>query len=159
MSQQQEDLITKLITSVTNWHGKNMKAIEQIIAVPEGTKVQLGADGTDPLIVEGDMAIGFNMGMRVCKEWFGTLPFTATKNDDEVSSEVVKVQHVYLFTEDLGDGSNAVRYTQDAGLLRRLQDDDHEECDSFAMNEGYSDTLTFPADIDLKKCGFDFYQE
>lgn len=68
-------------------------------------------------------------------------------------------QKVYLFAEDLGDGSSAVRFTRDPELLHRLQDDSHEYCDYFQQNEGYSRVLDFPDTLDLETCGFDFYKE
>lgn len=63
-------------------------------------------------------------------------------------------QKVYLFTQDLGDGSSAVRFTRDPDLLDKLCEED----DSFGMNEGYSRTLEFPDDLDLNAVGFDFYE-
>lgn len=65
-------------------------------------------------------------------------------------------QKVYLFTADLGDGSSTVRFTRDYDLLDRLCDEDPEQ---YGMNEGYSDTLTFPDDLDLAECGFRFYED
>lgn len=57
-------------------------------------------------------------------------------------------QIVYVFTRGNGDGSASVEYTQDPDLLDRLMDDD---CESYGMNEGYADELTFPDDVDLSK--------
>lgn len=65
-------------------------------------------------------------------------------------------QLVYLFTADGGDGSNSVSFTRDPDLLDRLIEDDP---DTYGMNEGYSDVLTFPDELDLEACGFSFYEE
>jgi hypothetical protein len=65
-------------------------------------------------------------------------------------------QKVYLFAEDLGDGSSAVRFTTDYDLLDRLCE---EQPEWFGMNEGYSRTLTLPDDLDLKAAGIDLYSE
>lgn len=164
MSSKQEAIINRLVTTVTDWHKKCIGDIDQILAYPEA-KIQLGSDSEEaPIVLEGDMLVGFRMGVRVCKEWFEKLPFTATPTDGESRDESEPleepaVQKVYLFTEDLGDGSNAVRYTKDPDLLKRLQSDDNEHSDYFQQNEGYSRTLTFPAGVDLDAAGFDFYEE
>lgn len=66
------------------------------------------------------------------------------------------MQKVYVFVSDGGDGSASVCFTQDPNLLSILEEEDPE---SFGLNEGgYSDVLTFPADLDLKAAGFAFYE-
>lgn len=60
-------------------------------------------------------------------------------------------QTVYVFTRDLGDGSNTVGYTRNPEYLDENQNDD-----DLAMNEGFADTLHFPDDLDLASCGFSF---
>lgn len=66
------------------------------------------------------------------------------------------MQKVYVFVEDGGDGSAMVHFTKDQTLLSRLEDKDPEY---FGLNEGYSDTLIFPAGFDLEGAGFRFYVE
>lgn len=159
-----EALIVKLVETVTDWHKHKIEMIDTVLNQPADTDVILqGSDGHD-VALSGDVLKGFRAGMVICKEWIEKLPFEATKTDGpsrelDLEPEAEPVQRVYMFTEDLGDGSSAVRYTQDAGLLRRLQSDDYEDSDYFQQNEGYSNVLTFPADIDLVACGFKFYEE
>lgn len=62
-------------------------------------------------------------------------------------------QKVYCFSRDLGDGSAAVCFTLDPDYLNNNQDNDE-----LAMNEGFSDELTFPDNLDLIACGFTFYK-
>lgn len=158
----QEDLISKLITSVTGWHRNNIAAIDEILTYPEA-KVQLGSDSSEsPIVLEGDKLIGFRIGLRVCKEWFETLPFNAVPTSGPTrelaeGEEMPEPEmlHVYVFTSDNGDGSASVQYTLDEDLLERLQEED----ESYNMNEGYSDILTFPAGFDFEAAGFSFYQE
>lgn len=62
-------------------------------------------------------------------------------------------QRVYVFTSDNGDGSSSVCYTRDVELLAKLEDQDPQ---SYGGNEGTANVLTFPDDLDLEECGFDF---
>lgn len=166
MSQQQEDLINKMVLITTEWHKKNIGNIDGILSLHD-SRIQLGSDSDEnPIFLEGDALKGFHMGLIVCKEWFGNLPFTATPTAGP-SRELAEgeelpepaFQKIYLFTEDLGDGSQAVRYTKDPDLLDRLCDNKNPYADYFLQNEGYSRTLTFPAGVDLEAAGFDFYEE
>lgn len=162
MSQQQEDLINKLVTSVTGWHAKAIGDIDTILSIPDAS-IQLGSDSEEkPIILDGATLTGFRIGMRVAKEWFGELPFNATPTDgwshegkDGEDPDDLEVQHVYVFTSDNGDGSASVCFTLDEDLLERLQEEDS----SYNMNEGYSDILTFPAGFDFEAAGFSFYEE
>lgn len=63
------------------------------------------------------------------------------------------MQRVYVFTSNNGDGSSSVCYTRDPDLLDVLEDEDPE---SYAGNDGGASELTFPDDLDLEACGFDF---
>lgn len=63
------------------------------------------------------------------------------------------MQRVYVFTSNNGDGSSSVCYTRDPDLLDQLESDDPE---TYGMNEGSATELTFPDDLDLDTCGFDF---
>jgi hypothetical protein len=62
-------------------------------------------------------------------------------------------QRVYVFTADGGDGSSSVCFTRDVELLAKLEDEDPE---SYGGNEGVASVLTFPDNLDLEECGFDF---
>lgn len=57
-------------------------------------------------------------------------------------------QVVYVFTRDCGDGTSTVGYTLNGDYLDENQNDD-----DLMMNEGFSDVLEFPDDLDLHACG------
>lgn len=163
MSQQQEDLINKMVLITTEWHKKNIGNIDGILSLHD-SRIQLGSDSDEnPIFLEGDALKGFHMGLIVCKEWFGNLPFTATPTAGP-SRELAEgeelpepaVQKVYAFVADGGDGSASVGYTRDPNLLERLEEEDPE---TYGQNEGnYSDVFVFPASFDLKAAGFCFYE-
>lgn len=65
-------------------------------------------------------------------------------------------QTVYGIMRDQGDGSAVILWFQNGALARHLVESD-DYCESFWANEGcISETFTFPADLDLKTCGFSF---
>lgn len=65
-------------------------------------------------------------------------------------------QTVYGLLRDCGDGSSVINWYRDASEVRRLLDNDDEN--AYYANEGSpSETLIFPDDLDLEKCGFTFW--
>lgn len=66
-------------------------------------------------------------------------------------------QVVYGLTRDNGDGSNSICWFINKAVVDRLTSGNDEDfLEEYAMNEGISETLTFPDGIDLEACGFSF---
>lgn len=65
---------------------------------------------------------------------------------------------IYGLTRDLGAGSSTVCWFRDLEVVNNvLSDDSDQYVDEFYGNDGSpAITLTFPADLDLKACGFKF---
>ena len=70
-------------------------------------------------------------------------------------------QTIYGLTQDYGDGSAGMRwYRNKATVDAKLDESSPDWDESMYGNEGVpSMTLTFPADLDLEKCGFRFDDE
>ena len=70
-------------------------------------------------------------------------------------------QTIYGLTQDYGDGSSGMRWYRNKSRVDALLDDSSPDWDeSFYGNAGSpSETLTFPADLDLEACGFRFDDE
>jgi len=70
-------------------------------------------------------------------------------------------QTIYGLTQDYGDGSAGMRwYRNKATVDAKLDESSPDWDESFYANEGRpSMVLTFPADLDLEKCGFRFDDE
>ena len=70
-------------------------------------------------------------------------------------------QTIYGLTQDYGDGSAGMRwYRNKATVDAKLDESSPDWDESMYGNEGVpSMTLTFPADLDLEKCGFYFDDE
>lgn len=65
-------------------------------------------------------------------------------------------QTIYGLAADRGDGSAGIHWFRDKALVDRILDDELD-LETYGINEGCpSETLTFPADLDLEKCGFMF---
>lgn len=67
-------------------------------------------------------------------------------------------QQVYGLIQDYGDGSSGMRWYKNREIAMAKLDEDSPDWDeSFHANEGEPNmVLTFPADLDLKACGFRF---
>lgn len=158
MSKQQKDLI-QVIAATQNWHAGIIDVLDKVIATPADSEIeiQLGEDPETALQLSPEERRGFRIAIICFKEVIAKLPFEAKFEDNGEDSKEAEPVTVYVFTEDLGDGSNAVRYTLDPDLLDRLCVGEY--ADYFLMNEGYADTLTFPAGFDFEAAGFDFYNE
>ena len=70
-------------------------------------------------------------------------------------------QTIYGLTQDYGDGSAGMRwYRNKATVDAKLDESSPDWDESMYGNEGVpSMVLTFPADLDLEKCGFRFDDE
>ena len=70
-------------------------------------------------------------------------------------------QTIYGLTKDYGDGSAGMRWYRNKAIVDAKLDDSGPDWDeSMYANEGSpSMVLTFPADLDLKSCGFRFDDE
>ena len=70
-------------------------------------------------------------------------------------------QVIYGLTQDYGDGSAGMRwYRNKATVDAKLDESSPDWDESMYGNEGVpSMVLTFPADLDLEKCGFRFDDE
>ena len=66
-------------------------------------------------------------------------------------------QVVYGLTRDNGDGSNSICWFINKAVVDRLTSGNDEDfLEEYSMNEGISETLTFPDGLDLEACGFSF---
>lgn len=70
-------------------------------------------------------------------------------------------QTIYGLTIDYGDGSAGMRWFRNKELAYSLLDEDGPNWEEMMYgNEGSPKMiLTFPADLDLEKCGFSFDDE
>ena len=68
------------------------------------------------------------------------------------------MQTVYGLSSDNGDGSSSIHWFRDKATVDALLDEDSSTWkEQYWANEGSAAvTLTFPDDLDLLACGFDF---
>ena len=68
-----------------------------------------------------------------------------------------KTQTIYGLISDCGDGSSAMHWYRNKEDVDYLLDEENGQEEFWAANEGgCAETLTFPADLDLARCGFYF---
>lgn len=67
--------LNQFITLLGNWHSKRVKRLEEMLKIPDGTEVSMGA--SPPFALTGDALKGFQVGVALCLSQLGTLPFSA----------------------------------------------------------------------------------
>lgn len=66
-------------------------------------------------------------------------------------------QKIYGLVSDCGDGSSCMHWFRDEKIVEQCLEHD---CESYGMNEGVpAETLEFPDELNLEKCGFSFFDE
>lgn len=65
-------------------------------------------------------------------------------------------QTIYGVVANCGDGSSTLHWFKNKPDIDAMMDEDSE---LWGMSEGIDQTLTFPAELDLAKCGFTFYED
>jgi hypothetical protein len=72
----------------------------------------------------------------------------------------MKTQTIYGLISDSGDGSSSIVWFRTQEQVDKMLDEDNGYESYWAANEGGpSETLTFPADLDLEECGFYFLND
>jgi hypothetical protein len=63
-------------------------------------------------------------------------------------------QTIYGLIADHGDGSSGMHWFRDKALIDEILEDDER----YYANEGVpAEVLTFPKELNLEECGFEFY--
>lgn len=61
---------------LTSWHQNGMGKIDHALNAPHTAEVRIGSAR-----LTGSQAIGFRIGLRVARQWLGTLPLSLTKQE------------------------------------------------------------------------------
>lgn len=69
----------QFLQMITSWHSHQIKTIHHLHKVPEGIEVSIGDE--DTFALEGDALKGFKVGIQLCLNYLGTLPFVAEYED------------------------------------------------------------------------------
>jgi hypothetical protein len=77
------DDMGQLINVLTAWNNHQIKTIQHLHDVPEGTEVSIGDE--DKFKLEGDALKGFKVGIQLCLNYLGTLPIVAEYDDEPVA--------------------------------------------------------------------------
>jgi len=71
----------------------------------------------------------------------------------------MKTQTIYGLISDNGDGSASMHWFRTKAEVDEMLDEGNGHESYWSANEGGpSETLTFPADLDLEAAGFSFYE-
>lgn len=75
--------LDQFIALISHWHGQKVKVLEHMMAMPEGTAMQIN-EGND-IVMEGQMLEGFKAGLGLALMELGELPFV-TEYSEEVTT-------------------------------------------------------------------------
>lgn len=73
------DDLQHFVLLLQDWHTSNVKRLEQLLTIPEGSEVSL--DTEEPITLEGEVRQAFVMGVTIALMALGTLPFAAEYED------------------------------------------------------------------------------
>ena len=82
--------IQKFIAHVTRWHAHQTGQLQSIIDAPADTPIHLGT-GDDAIVLTGDHAKGFVVGIRIALSLMGTLPFHIEAAEGELPASLKDV--------------------------------------------------------------------
>jgi hypothetical protein len=80
--------LNQFVHLLAQWHRRKVQALEHLLQIPEGFKVQIGDE--PEFEVTDDIRKGFLLGIELALMEFGTLPFSVETEDDSI--EQVPVQ-------------------------------------------------------------------
>jgi len=65
--------VEQFVSITCAWHTDKVKVLEHMLAIPEGTKIEVS--GQAEATLTGDMLAGFRAGIELSLMQLGTLPF------------------------------------------------------------------------------------
>lgn len=72
-----------MVTLLSAWHKKEVKTLEHMLTIPDGTEVCFGDE--TPIVLSGDLLTGFQTGIAISLLRLGELPFTVETDDAPVA--------------------------------------------------------------------------
>lgn len=73
--------LDEFVCTLVGWHNHKVKVLEHMAEIPTGTEVVFNQG--PPVVLEGDMLIGFCMGLNLALMELGKLPFAIEVGDED----------------------------------------------------------------------------
>lgn len=77
--------LKEIAEGLIQWHTNRMNNIKTVLDAPAGTEIRLGED--DSLVLQGDKAKGFRMGLAIAQQWFGNFPLSIDRTGPDGEEE------------------------------------------------------------------------
>lgn len=77
--------LREIAEGLIQWHQNKLSNIDTVLDAPKDTEIRLGS-GDEPMILVGERAKGFRIGLMIAREWFEKFPLSITPsahNDEE----------------------------------------------------------------------------
>ena len=76
--------LDQFITLLTDWHNRQVAIVKHLNNAPQGIKILIGeGEEAKEKTLEGEFLEGFQLGIGLAFNYFGTLPFMAEYVDAE----------------------------------------------------------------------------
>lgn len=79
--------LQEFVEHIQTWHANQMRQLKTILDAPKDTEIRLGAD-EDAIVLTGEKADGFRMGIVVAQSFLGKLPFSVETNDPDEDDDL-----------------------------------------------------------------------
>lgn len=76
--------LDQFVALLSSWHGNRVSQMKKLMEIPEDTEVTTEAQ-SQPVILTGDVRVGFLIGITTGLAILGELPFVAEMDAPEVS--------------------------------------------------------------------------
>lgn len=67
--------LDQFVKVLTAWHSKKVKVLEHMLGLPDGTEMVVDGDEAKPIVMTGDILVGFKAGLDLALMELGNLPF------------------------------------------------------------------------------------
>ena len=85
--------ISQLSQLVATWYDNQIAILNHLRDVPVGTQVQSGdEDASEIYVLEGDVLIGYHLGLNLALSNIGSLPFIMMDEVGDVPTEAAEVE-------------------------------------------------------------------
>lgn len=82
-----DDEVVEVIQQLMRWHERQVADLQTIVNTKQVSEIRMGPGGDDDLVLSGDKAKGFRMGVAYALTRLGKLPIELTPPDDDLADD------------------------------------------------------------------------
>lgn len=78
-----DDDVVEVIQQLMGWHERQVADLQTIVDAKQVSEIRMGPGGEDDLVLSGDKAKGFRMGVAYALTRLGKLPISLSATEDD----------------------------------------------------------------------------